>query len=238
LLILDLAYRKGLLYKRIDDHGGYFLLRKKASDDPRITDGRWSGMRVSQLAQKFAGKTIDVQAEVPWSFDRGPNKDRRQWLPLRVVGQWNAVEQAHHFYLTNMTPEMMSAEHVGAIYAARWEVELFFRELKHTFRLEQMPTRKRFVSESLIYAAVLSLLLSRRLRERLLPSKAKFAVERWARLFAAFALDLLNVSLGSLKSCSAEAQRLRALLRREAPDPNRKRLNLLQRVEMGRASWA
>jgi hypothetical protein len=37
-------------------------------------------------------------------------------------------------------------------------VELFFRELKLTHRLEQLPTRKRFVAEALIYAALLSLL--------------------------------------------------------------------------------
>jgi putative transposase len=237
LLILDLAYRKGLLYKQIADNGGYFLLRKKTSDDPLITDPRWSGKRVSEICQAFAGKTIDVDALVPWRFDRGPGKNRAHSLPVRVVGQWNADEGAHHFYLTNVTREMTPADHLGPIYAARWEVELFFRELKLTHRLEQLPTRKRFVSESLIYAALLSLLISRRLRQRLFPPNAAFAVERWARLFAEFALDILSLTLGPLKRSSAEAKRLARLLRREAPDPNRHRLNLLERAQLATASW-
>lgn len=233
LLILDLAYRKGLLFKRIADNGGYFLLRKKLSDDPLVTNPRWCGRRLSTLLAEFVGKTFDVDAVVPWHFDRGPNKNRRHMLPVRVVGHWNADEGHHHFYLTNAPRDMMAAEHVGPIYAARWEVELFFRELKLTHRLEQLPTRKRFVSESLIYAALLSLLLSRRLRERLLPAAAAFPVERWARLFATFALDILNVTFGSLRACSADAQRLARLLRREAPDPNQSRLNLLARAQAG-----
>jgi putative transposase len=233
LLILDLAYRKGLLYKRIADNGGYFLLRKKQSDNPLVTDPRWRGKRLSTLVEAFVGKTFDVDAVVPWQFDRGPNKNQRHTLPVRVIGQWNADEGHHHFYVTNVPRDIMLAEHVGSIYAARWEVELFFRELKLTHRLEQLPTRKRFVSESLIYAALLSLLLSRRLRERLLPSAAAFAVERWARLFATFALDILNVTFGALRACSADAKRLATLLRREAPDPNQTRLNLLARAQAG-----
>ena len=231
LLILDLAYRKGLLYKQIADNGGYFLLRKKQSDNPLITDPRWRGERLSTLVEAFVGKTID--AVVPWRFDRGPNKNRRHTLPVRVIGQWNADEGHHHFYVTNAPQDMMAADHAGPIYAARWEVELFFRELKLTHRLEQLPTRKRFVSESLIYAALLSLLLSRRLRERLLPAAPAFAVERWARLFATFALDILNITFGSLRAYSADAKRLASLLRREAPDPNQTRLNLLTRAQAG-----
>jgi IS4 transposase len=233
LLILDLAYRKGLLYKKIADNGGYFLLRKKQSDDPLVTDPRWRGERLSALVESFLGKTFDVDAVVPWQFDRGPNKNRRHTLPVRIIAQWNADEGQHHFYVTNVPQNMMEAEHVGPIYAARWEVELFFRELKLIYRVEQMPTRKRFVSEILIYAAILSLLLSRRLRDRLLPPAAAFAVERWARLFATFALDILNITFGSLKACAAEAKRLANLLRREAPDPNRNRLNLLARAQKG-----
>jgi IS4 transposase len=161
LLILDLAYRKGLLYRRIAEHGGYFLLRKKDSDDPVIVDSPWCGKRLSAVQHEFAGQPIDMTALVPWSLDRGVDR-RRRLMPVRLVGQWHPLEARHHFYLTNAPAEMMAAGHVGPIYAARWEVELFFRELKLTYRLEQLPTRKRFVAEALIQAALLSLLLSRR----------------------------------------------------------------------------
>lgn len=233
LLVMDLAYRKGLLYSQIADHGGYFLLRKKDSDDPLVHAAPWSGRPLSALVEEFVGKPIDVVAAMPWRVETGPAKLRRRWQDVRVVGQWHPDEGRHHFYITNASTEMMATENVGPIYAARWEVELFFRELKLTYKLEQICTRKRSVSECLIYAAILSLLLSRRLRERLLPLARPFAPERWGRLFATFALDLLNLSLGSRRS-PTDASRLSRLLKREARDPNLKRLNLLQRAEAGR----
>lgn len=231
LLLLDLAYRKGLLYKRINDFGGYFLLRKKDNDDPIIVDSRWCGHRLSAMQHEFVGQAIDLLALVPWSFDRGPDR-RRRLLPVRLVGQWHPLEARHHFYLTNAPCDMIAAAHVGPIYAARWEVELFFRELKLTYRLEQLPTRKRFVAEVLIQAALLSLFLSRKLRQHLIPPHAPFAPERWARLFATFALDILEVFL--IRRSSGAARRLARILRKEAPDPNRKRPNLLQRAQLGR----
>lgn len=230
LLILDLAYRKGLLYKRIAEYGGYFLLRKKDSDDPVIVDAPWCGKRLSAVQAEFAEQPIDMTALVPWSFDRGDK--RRRLMPVRLVGQWHPLEARHHFYLTNASLEMMATEHVGPIYAARWEVELFFRELKLTHRLEQLPTRKRFVAEALIHAALLSLLLSRRLQQQLFPRCQCFAPERWARLFATFALHILAIAMAR-RSRSAE-RRLVRLLRREAPDPNRARPNLLERAQFGR----
>jgi len=230
LLLLDLAYRKGLLYKRIADFGGYFLLRKKDDDDPVIVDSRWCGHRLSAMQHEFLGQAIDVLALVPWSFDRGPDR-RRRLLPVRLVGQWHPLEARHHFYLTNVPCDMIATNNIGPIYAARWEVELFFRELKLTYRLEQLPTRKRFVAEALILAALLSLLLSRKLREHVLPRHGAFAPERWARLFATFALDILRVFLA--RRPPPDARHLLTVLRREALDPNPKRQNLLQRAQLG-----
>ena len=34
----------------------------------------------------------------------------------------------------------MKAQHFTAVYAARWEVELLFRELKRTYRIKHMPS--------------------------------------------------------------------------------------------------
>ena len=232
LLLMDLAYRKGLLLKRIADLGGYFLLRKKQSDDLVVTAKPWCGKLLSELVPDFIGKSIDVMAELPWHFDRGPNKHKRHVMPVRVVGHWYAQEGQHRFYITNAPAELIVTEQIGPIYTARWEIELFFRELKLTYRIEQLPTCKQFVSESLIYGALLSLLLSRKLHQQLLP-RAVPAPERWARIFANFALDILNVTFGAARHSSLEQLRLARTLRREAPDPNVKRRNLLARANFG-----
>ena len=48
---------------------------------------------------------------------------------------------------------MVRAEHAGAIYAARWEIELLFLGLKSHYRLDHIPSGNRWISESLIYAS-------------------------------------------------------------------------------------
>ncbi len=232
LLLMDLAYRKGLLLKRIADLGGYFLLRKKQSDDLIVTAKPWCGKPLSTLVPEFIGKSIDVMAELPWHLERGSHKHRRHVMPVRVVGHWYAQEGQHRFYITNAPAELIATEQVGPIYTARWEIELFFRELKLTHRIEQLPTSKQFVSESLIYGALLSLLLSRKLHQQLL-RRAALAPERWARIFANFALDILNVTFGAARHSRLEPLRLARILRREAPDPNVKRRNLLARANAG-----
>ena len=73
------------------------------------------------------------------------------------------------------------------MYAARWEVELLFRELKGTYRIEQMPSANKHVSETLIYAALLSLATSRRIYRLLTPTpldRFRMPLDRFATLLA------------------------------------------------------
>ena len=235
LLIFDLAYMKGLLLLRIQQNGGFFLLRKKSGCHPLITSGpqRWIGKKLPDIEPELSGQTVDLQGVIPWFFDRGPNKKVRHYMTVRIVGSWNAEENRYRYYLTNAPTDMLVAEHVAAVYAARWEVELFFRELKLRYRIEDIPTRKRCIAECLIYSALLTSLVSRRLRQALFSSKCPPAIERWAIVFTTFALEILNLlATRSRQTLRAEVLLLRTL-RREAIDPNNKRLPLLLRAQSG-----
>lgn len=235
LLIFDLAYMKGLLLLRIQQHGGFFLIRKKASCRPRITAGpkHWIGAYLQDIESELTGETVDLQATIPWFFDRGSHKKARHDLAVRVVGNWDAKENTYRFYITNSPIEMLTAAHVGAVYAARWEVELFFRELKLRYRIEDIPTRKRCVAECLIYAALLASLVSRRLRQALFTLKRPPAIERWAIVFTTFALEILNLIRTRRRRASRAEHLLLRTLKQEAIDPNKKRLPLVVRAQSG-----
>jgi IS4 transposase len=45
-------------------------------------------------------------------------------MPVRVVGEWNTAAHRYHLYLTNVPREKLGLEHIPAVYAARWEIEL------------------------------------------------------------------------------------------------------------------
>jgi len=142
-----------------------------------------------------------------------------------------------HLYLTNARPEELAAEHIGRSYALRWEVELLFRELKTHYRLKQLPSRNPEVVKALVYAAALTLLVSRRLLHSLrqaLGSRAEgLKSQRWAAIVSSVAADLLLLVLRPPRETRPLHRRLNKLLLHEAPDPNVRRLSLLQAVETG-----
>jgi hypothetical protein len=112
-----------------------------------------------------------------------------------------------------------------------------FRELKTRYRLEKMPSRSRSVTECLIYAALLTMLVARQLRTWLLELRpslaARIPMDRWAVLLETFANDLLDILLGPRILRIPLARRLKLLLLHEAIDPNRCRLLLPERAQMG-----
>ena len=92
------------------------------------------------------------------------------------------------------------------------------------------------VSETRIFASVLTLVASRRLhrlvRQRSRIDERRMPFGRWARLVASVGHELLTIALERGVRPRAE-RRLLDFLRTEALDPNRKRMPLAQRAEMG-----
>ena len=72
----------------------------------------------------------------------------------------------YRFYLTNIDPDSLDAQCVAQTYAARWQIELIFKELKSHYRLDELPTSKAYIVETLLLGAVITLLVSRRLLRR------------------------------------------------------------------------
>jgi hypothetical protein len=141
----------------------------------------------------------------------------------------------YHLYITNIPEEKLSAEDIQATYALRWQIELLFKELKSTYRLEDMPSRKRVVVEALLYAAILTLLVSRRLlaalRHRRPGIAARTPLLRWALALESVAPELLLIMTRPLREMKGLLRRTEAILLYEAVDPNKKQPTLLKAVE-------
>src|SRR5262249_52897941 len=121
-------------------------------------------------------------------------------------------------------------------YAARWLIELAFKQLKSSYRIDQMPSSKRHIVEALLYAALISMMASRvlldHIRSRLRANLAdRLPDNRWAAIFAAAAQQILAVVVRTAAQAAAIAPFLDGMLAKEAIDPNRGRVLLLARVE-------
>ena len=115
------------------------------------------------------------------------------------------------------------------------------KELKSHYRLDDLPTRKAHIVETLLLGAVITLLVSRRLlqavRERLRRTPYKMPEQHWGAIFAAAAPAILDIVLLPSRVSKVIARCLESMLLHEAPDPNRSRQLLIERVESG-AAWA
>jgi len=246
LLLFDLGYFRYQLFDCIDRHGGYFISRLKENANPEIvaTLRQWRGRSVSLVGERLRDvidrlqrETLDAEVEVVFRrrvYAGSRTGARRR---LRLVGVRDARTGRYHLYVTNIAPERLSAEEVARVYSCRWQIELLFKEMKSHYGLEGLPSRKDPIVETLLYATVVTLVVSRRLlravRQALRSLGRLIPVGRWAAIFATVALEILTLLLAPLRAARDRARGLEAMLLHEAVDPNLSRQLLLARVENG-----
>ncbi len=149
---------------------------------------------------------------------------------------WNIETQAYQVYVTNIPPAKMSVMDIANAYCLRWEIEIIFRQLKSQFRLSDFPTRKAVAVEALIYASLITLVVSRtflvELRRRFPNLKERMPFERWSAIFAEFAVSILHSLLENRRRKQRRKSNLLELMFKEAIDPNAARSGgLIGRVE-------
>ena len=120
-------------------------------------------------------------------------------------------------------------------------MQLLFRELKSCYRMAHMPSANEHVVHCLICAAVLTLIVSRRLHRLFAKRKQlqhqSLPFDRWARLLEGLAHELLDLLLRP-RHRALLLERVQIYLLTEAPDPNRQRVTLAQRAQNGGPIWA
>ncbi len=78
---------------------------------------------------------FDVNVEA--SFDRRSyrGESKKDNKIFRLVAIYYPEAEEHHFYLTNISSDILNASEIAAVYSGRWEVELIFKELMSRYAL-------------------------------------------------------------------------------------------------------
>jgi IS4 transposase len=249
LLLFDLGYWRFQLFACIDRQGGYFITRLKDGANPTIVAAhrKWRGQSVPIVGEKLQDvvarlmrAVLDVDVELGFRRRAYRGTRRGDTYRCRLVAVRNADTGAYHLYLTNLPPEVLGAEEIAYTYRARWMVELTFKQLKHHYRIDDVPTKKRRIVEALIYAALITIVVSRVLHAYVLSrfrgTGRRVPPDRWAAIFVAYASAILAVLVRPPRYSVIEQRFLDVVLRREAPDPNRVRLLLLEPLVDGPGS--
>ncbi len=101
----------------------------------------------------------------------------------------------YHLYITNLPREEFLPEDLATIYRCRWVDERLFGELKTEYELDEFDTTKEHIVKVLVYAALLSLLVSRELLTLVTEcagDDAVFPPGRWAMIFRSHAQLILD----------------------------------------------
>lgn len=239
LLLLDLGYYRFQLFACIDRECGSFISRGKKTLNakiqavhraPRLDGVELAGKKLQEVLPLLGKETLDVEVELNFSRRAYRGRQSRGMFVCRLVAVWNEQVQTHRLYLTNVPVDRLTAEEVARVYGLRWIIELAFREMKGTYRLDQMPSARKEVVEALTYAALISFFLGRRLlefmREQAQQLGRRVPEERWAVVFAEVASEILLYMLRPTRT----AEELTRDLLRGAIDPNKKIQLLFERA--------
>lgn len=239
IILMDLGYYKHQGFARIHENGGYFLSRLKDSANPqvlqlqRVVRGASVpvvGERIQDVIPRLKREVLDCTVNLTFRRRSYGGKSTGDEMEARVVAIRDEETNEYHTYITNIPPEKLSAEEVAELYAARWHVELVFKELKSRYALDVLPTKSVQVIEAYIWIAILTLLVSRRIyhlvRQNAGPKMTlRYTQLRWSKIFSENADDQLRSILAHV-GLEISFQTKMAIYTSQALDPhvNRERL--------------
>jgi hypothetical protein len=164
LSLFDLGYLDVPRFIDAIGRGAHFLTRLKDSHDPEIVRVHLgAGSR-----RAVRGKRLDEALE-PCLLE--PNRQGLIDLDVRLCAQGKqaiarvvAVEDDdgnRHWYLTTVPRDVLTPREVADAYRLRWEIELFFKQLKSGLGLKAILAWRPSAVLALVYAKVTALCLVR-----------------------------------------------------------------------------
>jgi len=162
LLLADRGYLDLHSMRRVQDAGGFFLIRAKAGMNPQVIEAfREDGTRLRSLRNKpLKGihaklpKRQRVELVVEWQVDGHP-------LRLRLPISWNRQTKEFCSLLTNLPAQRYPLDMLYRAYKWRWQVELLLKEWKSYANLHAFDTANPAIVEGLIWTAIAAAALKR-----------------------------------------------------------------------------
>jgi len=238
LLLFDLGFFKYSEFERITRLGGHFITRLHGNADPEIVEVNRScrGRAIDLVGKKIRGclaslkrEILDVMVRV--DVTRRGYQGSKTTVPavFRLVGIMNEETKEYHLYLTDLPLDTFDAQRIADLYRGRWCIELLFKELKSRYALDVIHTAKPEIVKALIYTAMITLVISRRIfvtyRDAMARGGHVVTPEKWARFFVEHAGYLLRQILKVSKIEFTEELLLKMALQETiSPNPLRERL--------------
>lgn len=248
LVLLDRGYSSYALLDRIALQGGFFLTRLKDSHNPQVraivAAGGGSGTlganaqlndTLEQGALGFDGP-VDVEVEL-----YTPKTATRR--VARVVGvptERNGSTETWWF-LTNLSRDDYPPDLIAQLYTLRWQIELLWKQLKQSFRLDDIEALTEHNVRMLMDVSVLAYLLTLGVMDAVTtPAERKsLSIGQLARAVHFLVPRLtafLHASDDRERQSIAQEIRTKVLLDAKDTHPKRTRQQLKRRLQNARIS--
>jgi hypothetical protein len=193
LTLMDLGYTDYGLFIDATERGAHFLTRLKGNGSPAIVKvhvgkgdhKKLRGMRLNEVVEGRRG-------EDPSGFlgaDRGVididvrlERDDRSAVVRAVAIA--GPEGELYWYLTNVERDVLSPKDVASAYRLRWNVELFFKQLKSGTGFNAVISGRRSAVTALLYAKLIALCLARLLELAIEEKEGRHATTQLALVLA------------------------------------------------------
>lgn len=155
LYIFDLGYWKYMLFDSIIERDQQFLSRLRQDCNPPILavhggDPAWVGHRLREIT--LSGTVVDLVVRLRGNHPTHPQMHH----DVRLVGQFVEPAQEWHLYVTSLLDRTAyPVSLLVDLYRARWQIEIFFRNLKCVLRIANFISTTENGIRIQIYAALI-----------------------------------------------------------------------------------
>lgn len=163
LFLADRGYDSTAFMEEIQQAGGSFCIRTRTCLDPFVARIHRRGARYRQLEGKRLSTVIGRLAKGK-VYDLDIEWRRRDGTPrnaYRMLLRYQGPEHGWMRLMTNLARDRFADHDVLRAYRLRWQVELYFKELKSYANLHAFSTSKPHIAEGLIWASLCVAFLKR-----------------------------------------------------------------------------
>ncbi len=162
LVMGDRGYFKKEYLRDVAKHGGHFIIKGKASMNPRVVfaaseDGverrGWCNKGLREIKGKLL-KRQRMDMDVEWPLKGGPFR-------CRLIVSWNPETKEYQYLLTNLSRAEFSIDDIVDGYRLRWQIELMFKEWKSHANLRAFDTSNPYIAEGLVWSSLCAAILTR-----------------------------------------------------------------------------
>jgi hypothetical protein len=158
LFLADRGYDSTWFMRDVEAEKGHFVIRLRSNLNPRVSKIHRRGSRyracegrllsaVLRRLPKGKRHDIDVECKDGWR--------------ARLVLKWAGPKHGWIRLITNLDRNAFDSAEILQAYRLRWQVELYYKELKSYANLHAFCTSKPHIAEGLIWAALCAAFLKR-----------------------------------------------------------------------------